>query len=285
MSVPVDVRAGADKSSGMRLLVLAAMAAFFLLLHMLLLATSDPVVRHFAYHPAGWTEADGRLRIVLLTDTHMSLPTASPRRIKRIVDSINRLKPDLILLGGDYMSRTKLSRQFPAAEAIAPFARLEARYGVLAVIGNHDHWAGLGAVGLALADAGVTTLSNGAVRRGPLVIGGVDDDFTHQSDVRGTAAVMKRLGGVPILLSHSPDIFPAVPRRIGLVLAGHTHCGQIVPPLIGAVYTASRHGSRFLCGVHRNGDQTLIVSAGVGTSILPMRFGAPPDYWVIDISP
>jgi predicted MPP superfamily phosphohydrolase len=269
----------------MRFLGWAASAGFFLLLSMLLLAMSDPVVRHFAYHPAGWKPADGRLRLVLLTDTHMSLPVSSPLRLNRMVDRINGLKPDLVLLGGDYMSRTALSFRYPAPEAVAPFARIKARYGVLAVMGNHDHWAGFGAVGLALADAGVTTLVNGAVRRGPLVIGGVDDDFTHQSDVRATVAVMKRLGGTPVLLSHSPDVFPAVPRRIGLVLAGHTHCGQIVPPLIGAVFTASRYGRRFLCGIHRNGDQTLIVSAGVGTSLLPLRFGAPPDFWVIDISP
>jgi predicted MPP superfamily phosphohydrolase len=269
----------------MRILRWAATAGFFLLLYMVLQASGDPVVRHFTYHPPGWTAANGHLRLVLLTDTHMSLPVSSPGRINRIVDSINALKPDLVLLGGDYMSRTKLSRRYPAAEAVAPFARFKARYGVLAVFGNHDHWAGFGAVGGALADAGVTTLVNGAVRRGPLVIGGVDDEFTRQADVRGTIAVMRRLGGTPVLLSHSPDIFPAVPRRIGLVLAGHTHCGQIVPPLIGAVYTASRFGRRFLCGIHHNGPQTLIVSAGVGTSMLPLRFGAPPDYWVIDISP
>lgn len=269
----------------MRVFVCAAAAAFFLLLYMTLLATSDPVIRHVAYHPSGWTTADGRVRLVLLTDTHMALPVTSPGRLNHIIDSINTLKPDLILLGGDYMSTKTLAfRRYSAVEAIRPFARLKARYGVVAVIGNHDHWAGSGQVGLALADAGVTTLVNGAVRRGLLAIGGVDDDFTRQADVRGTISVMDRLGGIPVLLSHSPDVFPAVPQRMGLVLAGHTHCGQIVLPLFGAPYTASRYGGRFLCGIYRNGDQILIVSAGVGASMLPLRLGAPPDFWVIDIS-
>jgi uncharacterized protein len=270
----------------MRIFGWAATAGFFLLLYMLLLATSAPVVRHLIYRPVGWKTADGRFRLVMVTDTHMSLPVTSPRRLNAVIDGINRLKPDLVLLGGDYMSTaTPAFWRYQAAEAIAPFARLKARYGVLAVLGNHDHWSGSGPVGMALADAGVTTLINSAVRRGPLVIGGVDDDFTGQADVRGTIAVMDRLGGTPLLLSHSPDVFPAVPGRIGLVLAGHTHCGQVVLPLIGAPYTASRYGRRFLCGLYRNGSQTLLVSAGVGASMLPLRFGAPPDLWVIDISP
>jgi predicted MPP superfamily phosphohydrolase len=270
----------------MRIFRWAATAGFFLLLYMFLLARSDPVVRHFAYHPAGWNAQDGRMRLVLLTDTHMSRPATPPQRLARIVDEINGLKPDLVLLGGDYMSTGPLAfSRYPAAEAVAPFRRIKAKYGVLAVPGNHDHWAGLGVVGHALADAGVTTLVNGAVRRGPLVIGGIDDDFTRQGDVRGTATLMRRLGGTPVLLSHSPDIFPAVPGRVGLVLAGHTHCGQVVLPLIGAPYIPSRYGARFRCGIHQNGAQTLIVSAGVGTSVLPLRFGAPPDIWVIDISP
>lgn len=269
----------------MRIFGWIATASFFLLLYMLLLAGSDPVVRRLDYHPSDWDRRDGTMRLVLLTDTHMALPGDTPKRLARIVARINALHPDLVLLGGDYASTSSLTfRHYPPVEAVAPFARLNARYGVVAVFGNHDHWANAGAVGMALADAGVVSLVNGAIRRGPLVIGGVDDDYTNQADVRATADTMRRMGGVPVLLSHSPDVFPAVPRRIGLVLAGHTHCGQIVLPLVGALYVPSRHGGRFRCGVYRKGGQLLVVSAGVGTSILPLRFGAPPDIWVIDIS-
>lgn len=269
----------------MRIIGWIATGSFYLLLYMLLLAGSDPVVRRLDYHPPGWDRRDGTMRLVLLTDTHMAMPGDTPERLARIVARINMLHPDLILLGGDYASTSSLTfRHYSPAEAVAPFARMKARHGVVAVFGNHDHWANAGAVGMALADAGAVSLVNGAIRRGPLVIGGVDDDYTDQADVRATADTMRRMGGIPVLLSHSPDVFPAVPRRIGLVLAGHAHCGQIVLPFIGAPYVPSRHGQRFRCGIYRKDDQLLIVSAGVGTSILPLRLGAPPDIWVIDIS-
>ncbi|MCH6115729.1 hypothetical protein MMA20_23650, partial [Salmonella enterica] len=87
-----------------------------------------------------------------------------------------------------------------------------------------------------------------AVRVGPLAIGGVDDAFTHHADLPATLADLARVGGIPILLSHSPDIFPQVPVTVPLTLAGHTHCGQIILPLYGPVATASRYGDRYRCG-------------------------------------
>ena len=91
--------------------------------------------------------------------------------------------------------------------------------------------------------------------------------------------------GARILLSHSPDPFPRVPGDVGLMLAGHTHCGQIRLPLIGAVSTMSDYGDRYACGLVRENAKVLIVSAGLGTSILPLRLGAPPDLWLIRVGP
>ncbi len=135
----------------------------------------------------------------------------------------------------------------------------------------------------ALFGAGVTVLDNTAVRKGPVVIGGLDDIDTGHADLVAVVAAMDRLGGIPVLLSHSPDVFPNAPERIGLVLAGHTHCGQISLPLIGPLKTMSRYGRRYACGVVVEGRKRLIVSAGLGTSILPLRLNAPPDIWVIEI--
>ena len=81
------------------------------------------------------------------------------------------------------------------------------------------------------------------------------------------------------------DLDTAREAGVSLMLAGHTHCGQIRLPLIGYISTMSDHGDRYACGLIREGGRTLIVSAGLGTSILPLRIGAPPDFWLLDLGP
>ena len=90
---------------------------------------------------------------------------------------------------------------------------------------------------------------------------------------------------MPIALSHSPDVFPQVPGDAALTLAGHTHCGQVRYPWGGTPATMSRYGDRYACGLIREGARTLIVSAGLGTSVLPFRFFTHPDMWSITLAP
>ena len=91
--------------------------------------------------------------------------------------------------------------------------------------------------------------------------------------------------GPRLVLSHSPDIVPLLPARIPLVLAGHTHCGQIRLPLVGRISTASRFGERYACGRIDEAGRTILVTAGLGTSIVPLRYGVPPDLWVVTLGP
>jgi hypothetical protein len=197
---------------------------------------------------------------------------------------VNRLGPDIVVLTGDFISNKRpATRHYSLAEAIRPLAALRASSGVVAVLGNHDHWENATIARRELRRAGVIPLDNDALRLGPITLGGVDDDFTHHANVAATVSRMKPLGGVPVLLSHSPDVFPAAPDWIDLVLAGHTHCGQIVLPWLGPIATASRYGRRYVCGLIRDGHRALVVTAGIGTSVLPLRLGARPDLWVIDI--
>ncbi|MCK0531944.1 metallophosphoesterase [Sphingobium agri] len=227
--------------------------------------------------------------IALMTDTHLSGPDNSPERMARIVQQVNSLKPDLILLGGDYIGDDKGGAVYGPQASIASFAALRAPMGVLAVLGNHDsrrhalighkEWRAL------FRRIGVTLLTDQAVRRGPLAIGGLRDIYTDHPDVGGLARKMADLGGTPIILSHGPDVFPALPDRPLLTLVGHTHCGQVALPFAGIVYVPSRFGTRYACGAFREGEKSMIVSAGVGTSGLPIRLLSPPDVWLITIRP
>jgi predicted MPP superfamily phosphohydrolase len=229
------------------------------------------------------------VRVALITDTHLSGPDSSPERLARIVDMINAQHPDLILLGGDYLGDKKpFGHPQGYAASVTPLGRLHAPLGVVAVLGNHDVFKSLhtapAAMLRAFPAAGITLLVNQAVRRGPIVIGGVDDFYEGRINIPRTLGAMRALGGVPILLAHTPDVFPALDHW-PLVMVGHTHCGQIGIPGYGAIYVPAETRTRYACGRYDENGHTLIVSGGVGTSGLPLRLAAPPDVWIVTIRP
>jgi hypothetical protein len=235
---------------------------------------------------AFWPAGQRPLRVLVASDIHVAGPDMPPQRLARIVEQMNALRPDIVLLAGDFISeKASATRIYSFDEIMAPLAGLRAPLGTFAVLGNHDHWVDAAAAKEALVRSSVRPLSNEAVRVGQLAIGGLDDDYTGRADLGRTLALLRAVGGVPILLSHSPDPFPEVPAWLPLMVAGHTHCGQISPPLIGPLATASRHGRRYVCGRVDEGGRTLVVGAGLGTSILPLRIGAVPDMWLIEVGP
>jgi predicted MPP superfamily phosphohydrolase len=249
-------------------------------------AIADPVVREADVALPDWPAGAPPVRALLMSDLHVAGPDMPPERLARIVDEINALAPDIVLIAGDFLSDKTLStRLYSPDEAAAPLASLRARLGVFAVLGNHDHWIDADGMRRALARAHVRLLDNMAARAGPLTIGGLDDPFTRHNDVLATLAAMRRLPGARLLLSHSPDPFATLPPDIGLMVAGHTHCGQIRLPFIGALRTMSAYGQRYACGLVRENGHTLIVTAGLGTSFAPLRLGAVPDMWLIRLGP
>jgi uncharacterized protein len=223
--------------------------------------------------------------IALLADIHVAGPDMPPERLAEIVAQVNALKPDLVAIAGDLVSEKRTATKvYSAAEVVAPLGQLAAPLGVVVVPGNHDHWFDWDELAAELARyPQITVLRNQAVQRGPLVIGGVDDDFTGRADLAATAAAMPRGVGARIMLTHSPDIFPQVPVDVDAVLAGHTHCGQIAWPWGGAPATMSEYGNLYACGVTRQHGKVLVTSAGLGTSLLPVRLFTHPEIWLITV--
>jgi predicted MPP superfamily phosphohydrolase len=248
-------------------------------------AISDPIVRHARIELLPASGSEKQIRILLISDIHVAGPDMTPARLQHVVSLANRLKPDAVLIAGDFISEKRFATtHYRFSEVVAPLKDLRSQLGTFAVLGNHDHWADAAAARAALRDAGAILLDNAAARAGPLVIGGLDDAFTGHADLDATFAAMNALGGTPILLSHSPDPFPRVPPNVKLMLAGHTHCGQIRLPLLGAISYMSEFGDRYACGVVVERGKTLVVGAGLGTSILPLRLGAVPDMWLITLT-
>ena len=266
--------------------LLFATAALWLLgLHMVLLAASLPVVRHLRVHARAWPVGLAPMRLVLLSDLHVATPGDSPAHLAHVVAQVNALAPDLVLIAGDFLSTGELlAAAAPLQSSTAPLAGVRARLGTIAVLGNHDYGAGRAPrVTAALRHEGVTLLDNDAVRRGPLAIVGVSDANTNHDRVPAAIDRGRAIGGLAVMLTHSPDAIPKLPAGVDLALAGHTHCGQVTLPWIGAVTTGSHWGQRYACGVVREGDRTSVITAGLGTSNLPIRLGAAPDLWVIDV--
>ncbi|HEX8483047.1 MAG TPA: metallophosphoesterase [Allosphingosinicella sp.] len=212
-------------------------------------------------------------------------------RLGRIVSEVNAARPDLVLLAGDFMvGHDAVGASRRAAGLQAPLCRLTARLGVIAVLGNHDHWTSPTSVRAALARAGVKVLRNEALRRGPITILGIDDAFSGHDDVSATLASWRRVGGIPLVLTHAPDVALKLPGDIPLVMAGHTHCGQVVLPWIGPLLTRAPkqqwktlYDPRYRCGVVQDRGRVVLVTAGLGSGTSPLRLGAPPDWWLVRI--
>lgn len=249
-------------------------------------AISDPVIRHARIGLPDYPIDKTPITVVLISDIHVAGPDMPPERLVRIVGQINVLKPDIVLMAGDFVSDKRVATKiYSFAESVKPLAALRTRFGSFAVLGNHDFWRDEGDARTSLRRAGIRVLDNEAVRVGPITVGGLEDAYTGHDDLKRTLAQMRAHGGPSVLLSHSPDPFPDVPTNVGLMLAGHTHCGQISLPLIGPVATMSRYGKRYACGVIRENGKILVVGAGLGTSVLPLRLGAVPDMWLLTIGP
>ena len=263
------------------------------------------VVTRYRLTPRGWP-AGRRLRVAVLSDLHVGSLHVPLTRVSELVATANALKPDLTLLLGDFVaSRRRIASDPALADLAAELARLEARDGVFAILGNHDWWhdeptqrlrKGPTQVGLALERAGIPVLENKAVRLdtagGPLWLAGLGDQIAFLprrrglppgiDDLAGTLAQVADDGAPVIMMAHEPDIFARMPDRVTLTLSGHTHGGQV--RFLGwAPIVPSRYGRRYAYGHIREEGRDLVVSGGIGTSQLPIRFGIPPEIVLIEL--
>ena len=264
------------------ILLLTAIAGAGLIVHAWREAHGPAVVRRASIVLPDWPAGAPPITVALASDIHVGGGAMSPARLVRVMDQIAAERPDLALIAGDFIHGHEAQTAHAAAPALTrAFRRLRPPLGTIAVLGNHDNDSDPAGVTAALRRAGVTVLENAAVRRGPLAVGGVGDDYSGHDRLAETARQLRALPGARLLLTHSPDLAPEMPADISLLLAGHTHCGQVVLPLVGALWIPARHGRRYACGIIREAPRTVVVGAGLGTSMLPLRLGAPPDIWLL----
>ena len=264
-------------------------------------------VTTYRFSPPNWTPGL-RLRVALIADIHACKPWMTIERIEEIVSKANELNPDMTLLLGDSSAGMRLVTEYVHSRDWGPvLGQLNAPLGVFSVLGNHDWWedknaqaAGHGPTfgQVALEKAGIPVLQNDVIRLikqdKAFWVAGLGDQLAllpHAEYGRRRWQGMDDLGGTlakitddaPLLLmAHEPDIFPKIPKRVSVTLSGHTHGGQV--RLFGySPVVPSRFRNRYAYGHVIEDNRHLIVSGGLGCSIVPVRLGSPPEIVVLEL--
>jgi hypothetical protein len=263
-------------------------------------------VTRYNIQPPQWP-AGFRLRIAVIADLHACDPWMSLERIESIVERTNSLKADITVLLGDYVAgHRRVTRFIPAAEWAPVLAGLRAPLGVHAVLGNHDYWddrtvqrdgQGTTIARRALEASGIPVYENDVARLTkagrPFWLAGLGDQLAWLPARRfrpvrriGVDDLAATLGKVTddapvILLAHEPDVAMRVPARVALQLSGHTHGGQV--RVFGwSPVVPSRYAQKFAYG-HARTNCDVVVSGGLGCSIMPFRIGVPPEIVLVTL--
>ncbi len=262
------------------------------------------------YHvtPAKWPKGL-KLSVGVLADIHAGEPLMPAARVAAIAERTNALRPDLIVLLGDFAASHRFQgRPVPPQAWSEALGILRAPLGVHAILGNHDWWDDVSAqsrgrgptIGRRVLErVGIPVYENDAIRLRKdgqaFWLAGLGDQLAFLDRSKKGAGRIRGIDDLPgtlakatddaplILLAHEPDIFPAVPDRVALTLSGHTHGGQV--RLLGySPIVPSRYGNRYAYGHIMEENRHLIVSGGLGCSMLPVRFGVPPEIVMIDVA-
>ncbi len=233
----------------------------------------------------GWPESFPEIKVAILADLHVGSPFVDIEKVREVVEQTNGVSPDLVLLPGDFVIQNVLGGEFVDPWKIADIlSELKAPLGVWGVLGNHDWWHDAKAVRHAFEASGIPMLEDISV---PLIhkgtkfwLTGISDYYEGPHDMERAFAHVPE--GAPFLaMTHTPDIFPEYPKKSGLLIASHTHGGQVNIPFFGRPVVPSRYGERFAAGLIEENGKQMFVSTGIGTSIIPIRFRVPPEISIL----
>lgn len=239
--------------------------------------------RHTEYNIASpkWPATHAPLKIVVATDMHVGSSPMPLSQVEEVVRHINDMQADIVLLPGDFLSSHQLLGGYIEPEPIAErLGEIRAAYGVYAVLGNHDWRENGEGMWAALEKNNIRVLENDAVKIGRIGqdvwVAGLADDTTRQPDL--AAAFKKVSDNDPVvMMCHDPGTFHDIDQRPVVTICGHTHGGQVRFPFAGAIHLPSRAPLSWAYGHINEEGKDLIVSSGLGTSSLPLRFNCPPE--------
>ena len=247
-----------------------------------------------------WNHEFDGLKIVLISDIHGGSRGATESKIREVVEKSNEQNADLVVLLGDYVSESQKGDELkmPLSVIGENLKGLTAKYGVYAVLGNHDGRYGDREVADELKKLGYRVLQNEVAviekNNQKLRILGYSDHMTFRTwqdiaDKSKNALRLAEQNGDIIALEHSPDILTAITGGysispdLKLILAGHTHGGQVWLPIVGTPIVPSGYGQKYSYGHVNENNVDMFITTGIGTSLLPFRFMMPPEIAVLTI--
>jgi predicted MPP superfamily phosphohydrolase len=228
------------------------------------------------------------LKIAFVSDIHAGAPHINRKYILQLVAKINEQSPDLILLGGDLLINGVVGGHHMSIEDLAPLlAKFKSRLGTYAVLGNHDWWNDGENIRRVLEKYNIAVLENQAKFIKPdaeagFWLVGIGDESTNHA--RAYDALNKVTSNDPVIaFMHDPAALLAVKKSFFLALAGHLHGGQVSIPFVGAIVTSGKAPRNWANGFVNLENGNLFVTKGVGTSLLPVRFNAVPEFVILNL--
>lgn len=253
-----------------------------------------------------WNPAFNNLKIAVISDLHAGSNFITEEKIRQIVQTTNEQNADVIFLLGDYVSQKREDKPISQRDLkMSPFViaenlkGLQSKFGVYAVLGNHDGWHNDAEIASELRRVGYTVLENEIAfiekDNQKLRILGLKDHMKIKTwngfikDIRASIESREQTGDL-IVLEHSPDVLPMITaaapnlNQLKLIVNGHTHGGQVWFPIIGSPMIPSVYGQKFAFGHTIEHNVDVFITTGIGTSILPIRFLVPPEIAVLKIT-
>ncbi len=276
-------------------------AGLLLITYGFLIEPNRLVINNYKLKIKKWSPTLNGLKIVAISDIHAGSNFITEDKIRRIVVEANAQNSDFVVLLGDYVSPSFFNQQelkMPLETIAANLSGLQAKYGVYAVLGNTDEAFDKEKVREELEKVGIKVLSNESVsiqiNEEKLRLLGKQDkmESNYWRDISNQLKLVLAKGtqeGNLIVLVHNPDYLDVITGELlisndlSLVLAGHTHGGQVSLPLIGSPITPSSYGQKYAAGHIQKGGTDIFVTTGIGTSNIAVRFGVVPEISVITV--
>ena len=246
-----------------------------------------------------WSPKLDGFRVVAISDIHAGSNYAPEERIRYMVEQTNAQNADIVVLLGDYVSESKFDRdarknpygpdrtelRMPVETIADILGGLTAKYGVYAVIGNHDEYHNAPKITREFERVGIKVLENQLaeieVNGEKITLWGIEDLWKNRKvPVEAFNAIADKRN--IIALTHNPDSLLRVPAQISLMFAGHSHGGQLNWPIFGPI--AAVNDKRFMVGHAVVNGKHVYVTSGVGTSVIPFRFRVPPEIAVVTMN-